>query len=218
MKKIIKKTYIALLAVLVVMMTSLTAFAGGVTYEGGADSFVFSPGGSESPTNLFENFDELMPGDELTEKIDVKNNSGESVKIYMRALWGDESVDNFLSQLQLSVDSADTNIFDAPASVTASLTEWTLLGTLASGGSTTLDVKLSVPKNMGNEYQNAKGTVNWQFMAEVPDDEEDDDPDEEGGGGGSKTGDYTKIGIWIGLVVIAAVIIAVFISRRRRED
>lgn len=217
---------IAVLLAALLLMISATAgvFAGGVTFEGQSEGFFFSPGGKDAPTNVFEGTDALMPGDSISENIGVRNSSPDEVKLYMRALGATDEDKDFLSQLSLSVDSESGEVFNSPASEKAGLTEWTLLGTLAPGGSTTLAMTLSAPIEMGNEYQNASGEVNWQFMAEVPVEEDPDDPDEPGepaepgnpdGGSGGRTGDSTNLILPIALLLGAGG--GIVLIRRRRK-
>lgn len=171
------KTYIILIAVIAALVIPSTVLAkGNVTYKGEADKIVFEPGSASSPTNLFPGFENVMPGDSLTETIEVKNDSaeGDEINIYMRALGADSGSEDFLSQLELTVDANDSKLFDAKASEKTGLDDWTLLGTLAKGGTASLDVKLGVPITLGNDYQDKVGTLKWQFKVETVDQENDD--------------------------------------------
>ena len=148
------KKIITLLITLVVLLSStVTVFAadGKVTYSGNAGNFVFEPGSEHSLTDLFPNFKGVMPGDTLTQKITVKNDADNKVKvkIYIRSLGAHEDSVEFLSQLGLKVSKSEENkmayMFDAAANETAQLTDWVCLGTLYSGGEVNLDVTLNVP-------------------------------------------------------------------------
>ena len=185
MKKTLK-TISALALVLVLLLgMSATAFAESkVTYEGGAEKFVFLPGSEYSETDLFENFKGVMPGDVITQEITVQNNytKAEKVKIYLRAVVHDEqgnplseevartedlvSMQDFLSQLSMTVKQGDKVLFSASPDELDGLKENVLLGTFPGRSKTILTVELSVPFELGNEYANRVGEVDWIFTAE----------------------------------------------------
>ena len=164
------KIFSLLLVLLLMMNLSISAFAdGSVSYDGNAKKFIFAPGTSHSPTNLFDNFQNMMPGDVCTEQILIKNDKSNNVKIkvYIRSLGAQEDTDTFLSQLNLTVQqNEDSILFDAPADQTAQLKDWVYLGTVYSGGEIILDVTLEVPITMGNEFQNNTGYIDWEFKIE----------------------------------------------------
>ena len=141
----------ALMMLVMVFCFAMTAYAdGSVVYNENANKFIFSPGTTESPTSLFQNFRNVMPGDTLTEQILIKNKTSNKVKIkvYMRSLGAQEHTDDFLSRMNLTVKQKEENVlFAAPADERAQLTDWVYLGTVYSGGNITLDVIARIAKN-----------------------------------------------------------------------
>jgi len=102
------------------------AASGKVTYEGDAQEFIFAPGSDYSPTDLFPEFKDVMPGDTITQKITVKNDASKDVKvkIYLRAKGAHKESAEFLSKLDLTVEKTGGNgdyMFDAAASKKHSL-------------------------------------------------------------------------------------------------
>ena len=215
--KQVKRICTFLLVLVLTVNLAATAFAdGSVSYDGNANEFIFEPGTKHSPTSLFENFQNVMPGDKLTEEIQIKNASSKKIKIkvWMRSLGAQEKTDEFLSQMTLTVEQKDKKnpLFSGPAHK-AQLTDWAYLGTVYSGGKVTLNVTLEVPITMGNEYQNQIGYVDWEFkIEELPVDPSDPD--------NPKTGDDSRIFLYSSLTVVslAALVILVPLRKRRKEQ
>ena len=221
-----KRSFALLFALILVSVVPLTAFAadGKVTYSGNSGSLIFAPGSDYSPTDLFPDFKSVMPGDEITQKITVKNEADNQVKvkIYLRSLGAEDGSEEFLSKLGLRVKTSDNNdmayMFDAAADETAQLSDWVCLGTLYSGGTVNLDVILSVPVTLDNDYQDKIGYLDWEFrVEEYPVEPEDPKP--------PQTGDDSHIGLWIALAAGSIVMIVILsrifwfpIFRKKRKD
>lgn len=216
MKKMIRRMF-ALLLCAAMLSTAAYAAGGQVTYDGHAQEFIFAPGSEYSPTDLFPNLKGLMPGDCITEQVTVKTDtkSGMITKIYMRALGATEGdlatqaqSEALLEQLTMTVskNSGSDKLFEAPANETAQLTDWVLLGTFAPGAQVVLDVTANIPLEMGNEFQDAVGYLDWQFKVEetpVP-----------------ETGDDMNIVPYVVMMCVCAgaVVILLVVAKKRRKE
>ena len=216
MRRAFRNLSALLLALVMILSLNVTAFAAGtVTYEGTAQKFIFEPGSNHSPTDLFSDFKNVMPGDSLTQQIFIRNDKSDKVKIrlYMRSLGAQRDTDEFLSQMNLTVkQDSDSIMFAAPANETAQLTDWVYLGTIYSGGEITLDVTLNVPITMGNEFQEQIGFVDWQFkVEELPVEPTDPTP--------PQTGDNFSLPLYIGLMVfsLTGLIVLLWTNKRKAQ-
>ena len=104
-------------------------------------------------------------------------------------------------------------MFDAAANETAQLTEWTLLGTLYSGGEVNLNVILDVPVELDNMFREYVGDLDWEFMI----DEYEIDPDDPQP---PQTGDETPVWLWGGLAVgsLCLLILLPILWKRKKEE
>ncbi len=218
MKKFLSTVISLLITTAIICSFSVSIYAAGtVTYNGNAKKFIFEPGSEYSPTDLFTDFKGVMPGDSITQKLFIKNDVSNNVKIrlYIRSLGAKEGSKDILSKLNLRVSqNGDSNLFDAPADQTAQLTEWVYIGTFYSGAEIDLNVTLDVPIDLGNEYQEAVGYLEWQFKAEeLPVDPGDPKP--------PQTGNTTNLTIYIALTSVSGLVLIfllVFGRRRKQEE
>ena len=224
------KTIASLVMMLVLLLgIGATAYADGiVSYKGGAEKFVFLPGSSYTDTDLFDGFKGVMPGDTLTQTIEVRNRflGTGSVKIYLRAVAHDEqtnplskevaatgetvaTMSDFLSKLYMEVWQGGTRIYTGTPDQLDGLKNNVLLASVPRFGSVTLTVKLQVPKELGNEYANRVGEVDWVFTAEELDPQ-----------GNPKTGDTSNLVLWIVVMVLclAAIAVVAFLVLKKKKQ
>ena len=186
MKHNLKKISSLILALVLILSMTVTAFAADsvITFKGALDGFEMQPGSQYTATDLFDGFKGVMPGDKLTESIQVKNTASDCdyIKVYLRADIHDEngnplspsvaaketvaSMHDFLSQLTMRIYNDGELIYDASPDEAGALANNVYLGTLAKGQSLMLYVELDVPITLGNEYANRVGEVDWVFLAE----------------------------------------------------
>lgn len=215
MKRKIRSIFSLLVALALTVCMALPAFAaeGSVKYDGNAQKFIFAPGSEYSPNDLFDNFKGVMPGDTLTQKITVRNDASNQVKvkIYMRSLGAQEGSEEFLSQMNLTVkQDGDSELFAAPADETDGLSDWVCLGTFYSGAEIDLDVVLNVPATLDNEFQDAVGKLAWEFkVEELPIEPDDPKP--------PQTGDTTNIWLYVGICLISACLVVFLIVAAKKK-
>ena len=187
MKHIAKKSISFILMLLLVMSFATTAFAAdsSITFTGFSSGFEFQPGSEYTETDLFGSFKNVMPGDTVTETITFTNSATDCdfVNLYMRAEAHDETdnplspkvaekesvatMTEFLSKLSMKVWNGTELIYEASPDKLDGLKTDRLLGTFRTGETATLKVELTVPIDLGNEYANRVGEVDWIFHVEA---------------------------------------------------
>lgn len=212
-----KKCFAMLLALMILLSCSVSALAadGNVVYNGNSKKFIFTPGSEYSPTDLFPNFKDVMPGDRLEQRIMLKNDVSNKCKVdvFMRVLGAQPGSEEFLSQLHLNIiQNTDTLLFNAPADQGGQLAEWQYIGTLYSGGECELLVVLDVPVTLDNNFKNLVGELDWEFaVRELPVSPEDPKV--------PQTGDNSNPLLWAAMLggSVAALFLLIIIIRKKKE-
>ncbi len=186
MKKSFRMILSLVLMLMLVMSLATTAYAADptVTYKGQNDKFDFGSGSSYTATDLFANFKNVMPGDTLNQTITFKNDAKDCdyVRLYLKAVphgTGNDmsanvaakepdvaKMNEFLSQLTMKVTCDGKEIFNASPDQAGGLEKEKFLSEVSRGKTVKLDVELSVPIIMGNEFANRVGEVDWVFLVE----------------------------------------------------
>lgn len=154
-----------------------------VTFRGLEEGFKFAPGSEYTDTDLFQNFKDMMPGDSRTEVILFRNEAKDCdyANLYLRAVAHDpegnplspalteageteESANAFLAELTLEIRIGENLVYRGPAN--AGLETPVSLGTFRRGESAEIQVGLSMPKELGNEYAGRLGEIDWVFHGE----------------------------------------------------
>ncbi|MFR1051813.1 MAG: LPXTG cell wall anchor domain-containing protein [Lachnospirales bacterium] len=134
----------------------------------------------DTTVDLFDSFKNVMPGDHLIQPIRVEAAAGNdsSYKVYLYArVCGDNAEANlaFLNAMTLKVSQGTDELDVLNAGEDA---QGIYLGTFERGNGKDLTVDLTVPIEMGNEFQDAECYVDWYFYAEqVVNGGGDDKPD-----------------------------------------
>ena len=213
MQKLLSLLFAAML-VLALPAAALAAENPTVDYTGQENQFVFSNTGTGSSTDLFVDFKGVMPGDTLSQEINIKNSSAGKVRIYLRMEPVKPEHKDFLDQLQLNVTSSfgGTKLYEAPPSEQDGLAENVLLGLFYPGASITLTANLTVPLTLDNAYAEQTGDVVWVFtVEEVPDPTPVPTPKPS-----DQTGDETNLTPWFLLGAAMLLVIAVLIVLKKR--
>jgi LPXTG-motif cell wall-anchored protein len=147
----------------------------------------------------------------------VKNDSSNDVKVklYVRSCGAQEESVDFLSKLRLTVAKSENNemayMFDAAADQTGGMTDWVYLGTLYSGGEVNLVLNLDIPIDLGNEYQDSIGYIDWEFkVEELPIDPDDPLP--------PQTGDNSNIYLYAMLACLSGIGFILLITKRKKAE
>lgn len=118
------------------------------------------------------------------------------------------TMEDFLAQLTMRVyDKNGKQIFKGSPDETDGLKNNVYLGSLRRSKSMTLTVELDVPIELGNEYANRVGEVDWVFTVEGRDDPSDT----------PRTGDYIIMGAAALMVVSGAALLILFLVKRRKN-
>ena len=186
MKKAAKFALSLVLAVITLLGIPSTVLAADASINFlGEKGFEFQPGSEYTATDLFDNFKNVLPGDTVRQTITFTNSARDCdvANLYMRAVTHNEetnplsekaaetetvaTMSEFLSKLSMKVWNGEELIYEASPDQLDGLKNNVYLGSFRTGEKTTLTVELTVPADLGNEYMNRVGEVDWIFHAET---------------------------------------------------
>lgn len=228
-----RRVFSLLMAVLILCSLALPTFANGVVNLEKTAITITPARNNMTSTDLFGNFKGVMPGDTLTQEIEIRNLAVnfDYVKVYMQAIPHSDdpakknepeigiSVDenfDFLSKLTLTVKKGDEVIYSASPEGEYQLDEAGDLEKSVYLGKITrknavkpmvLTVELNVPIELDNEYAARMGEVDWLFTFEGRNNPSDS----------PKTGDYVIIGAVALMAVSGAALLILLIGKRRKQ-
>lgn len=183
MKLIMKKMFLFIFVLFMFFnINSVSAKETTINFHGLDSGLDFGEGSDYSYSDLFGNFKQVMPGDKLTEKIIFNNsaNDCEYIRLFLSIELKDEetegideldkdtsSMRDFLAQLTIRVFNKDELIYESKLDNFVENYQNIFLGKINSGESAELNVEIEVPIDMGNEYTNKIGEVDWLFQLEA---------------------------------------------------
>lgn len=206
--------------------------------------YINGTGSTYTDSDLFDSFKGVMPGDVLSQPITFENKADkyDTVKVYIRAQLNDEAgnpihenvlaelqnddrkgelgeieyMHDFLSQLSMKVVSNGKMLAQAAPHQLGGFQENVLVDTLKKGETTTIDLELTVPASMGNDYSGRIGEVDWIFTVDGYEAEQPEKPGKPGSSASTSTS--THAGLWTSLAAGAALILVFLLAVRKRRS
>jgi len=128
-----------------------------VSFEGGAEGMV------RTGEDFFSGWGTLMPGDTVSDRVELKNRYSRPVTIFFRT----ETVaeDALLKALLLEIKSGDRTVFSGTMDFAQE--EAVPLADLEPGGGAELSYTLHVPRELNNPYALSKTKTKWIFSVQV---------------------------------------------------
>ncbi|MBR1423088.1 MAG: hypothetical protein IJ571_06575 [Ruminococcus sp.] len=137
-----------------------------IEFENGAEGLV------RYGDDIINMWGTLMPGDTISDTVQLANNYSKAVDMYFRIEKLDES--ELLSQLDITISYGGTELYNGK--MDGSVMNKTLLATLYPGDSGQLDFTIYVPRGLKNQYALTTTAMKWIFTADFHDETAPDDP------------------------------------------
>lgn len=116
--------------------------------------------------NLFEDLQNLMPGDSRVQEIVIQNNTGGPMRVLLKANAesANEETVNFLNELTMELWISGGEAPIARETFGAPVTDFLILGDVDANETITLQLKLNVPNTLDNSYAGKTYVVPWVFQ------------------------------------------------------
>ena len=165
-----KKVLYALIIILILFLIPLNTFATSIEYIGNSDGII------KTNNNFFANIGSLLPGDEVEDYIEIKNNTNNSAEIFFKA----ENLDNenLISRINLSIvlihNGENKEIYNGNLKANE-LNNYVSLGKYEKDYNGKLLFKISLPKSLNNDISNENADLKWIFMVKADEEKKEDD-------------------------------------------
>ena len=117
-----------------------------------------------APKDFFSNFGKAMPGDVLSDSVNLSNTTDKTAELFFRTDLKNQNADqlDLLDKLQLTISMNGKELYSGNMRAD-SLNSYISLGKYKKGEAGKLDFTVSVPKELGNAYALKDADVRWIF-------------------------------------------------------
>ena len=129
-----------------------------VVYEGSAHKLV------AAPDDFFGNFGVLMPGDTVSDSVEIKNTTDNTAEIFFSAGYENQTDEQvgLLKALEIQIRYDGKEIYKGKLTE-ESLSGGISLGKYAPGQGGKMDFTITMPASLGNAYARRNADVKWVF-------------------------------------------------------
>lgn len=164
------------------------------------------------PDDFFSGFGTMMPGDIVTDHVQVGNTTKKSAEIFFRTetIEGDTIHEELLQKLELTITMNGKKLYQGPLHADA-LSENVSLIRLDPGKKGQMDFSVRVPEELNNPYALSRTDVKWVFTVQEDETEKNlqTDPgaygDDQSQSSPVRTGDESRTILWISILVSAGI-------------
>ncbi len=170
----------------------------------------------ESGENWFMSFTDMLPGQQYTDRLEIKNKSSKTYDIYMQFLpkKQDEKLDQLLEKISMKIIFKGKTIYEGTAAGKSygggkSLRDVIKLCRLGPRDTADMKILLQLDADTGIEFADLLTEIDCRFM--VTEKKQTPEPIL------PKTGDDTKVAVMIILMAASAAVILTVVTRRREK-